>query len=49
MALLPKRNATIQLQPAPPDEALRHATRELAAGFIASGLDPERSMAREVG
>ncbi len=25
-------------------EALRHATRELTAGFIASGLDPERSI-----
>jgi len=25
-------------------DALRHATRELAAGFIASGLDPERSI-----
>jgi len=25
-------------------DALRHATRELTAGFIASGLDPERSI-----
>ncbi|WP_101067672.1 tryptophan--tRNA ligase [Roseovarius salinarum] len=25
-------------------DALRHATRELAAGFIASGLDPERAI-----
>ena len=25
-------------------EKLRHATRELCAGFIASGIDPERSI-----
>jgi tryptophanyl-tRNA synthetase len=25
-------------------EKLRHATRELAAGYLASGIDPERSI-----